>query len=116
MSIIQTDVVDFIGIDNLSKNVILSILDDLNWSNEHNHLLLLQEKINLYLSFIESGEIYDTYPLSIGKKIEIEIYFKHDLPYNATVFLEKSIQVISDAGFNLKYSIFDSDRDEFVMK
>ncbi|WP_407059149.1 DUF6572 domain-containing protein [Ralstonia syzygii subsp. celebesensis] len=35
--------------------------------NSEEHLLLLQEKINCYLRFIESGEIYNSFPSAEGR-------------------------------------------------
>ena len=40
----------------------LMIADHLDWENELQHLTLLQDKINAYVSFIESGQIYSVYP------------------------------------------------------
>ena len=62
MTIDQTGVVDFIGIDT-AGNVRLTISDHLEWDvNTKEHLFQLQEKLNCYLAFVESGEILETYP------------------------------------------------------
>ncbi|MBC6110685.1 DUF6572 domain-containing protein [Pedobacter fastidiosus] len=68
MSVIQVDKIDFIGIDGKTKKVALTISDHLDWDDEYYHLSVLQEKINAYLRFIESGEIYDVYPDSVDRR------------------------------------------------
>lgn len=63
MSVDQINVVDFIGVDNSTGHVVLTITDHIEWiDGDSEHLLLLQEKLNTYLSFVESGEILETYP------------------------------------------------------
>lgn len=53
MSIEETEVIDFIGIDKEQGEVSLTISDHLEWDD--NHLFILQKKLNSYISFIESG-------------------------------------------------------------
>ena len=60
MSIDQNRVVDFIGMDLIKNEIILTISDHLEWGVT-DHLVKLQEKLNNYLSFIESGELYEAY-------------------------------------------------------
>ena len=76
MSIEDYQIIDLIGIDKDSNECVLTISDHLDWE-ESNHMLLLQEKLNNYLAFIESGEIVDTYPDSKDKNIRIDLVLKH---------------------------------------
>lgn len=66
MSITETKVVDIIAVPEWEpENVILVITDHLEWGDkaqQGEHLLLLQEKINSYVAFIESGELLESYP------------------------------------------------------
>ncbi|WP_318298108.1 DUF6572 domain-containing protein [Paraburkholderia tropica] len=56
MSILDTDVVDVIGIDAPNGIARLAISDHLAWDQaERDHLVLLQDKINTYLVCLESG-------------------------------------------------------------
>ena len=102
MSIEDLESVDFIGIDNNEK-VVLTISDHLEWNQEH--LLLLQEKLNLYLSFIESGEILESYPQAQGKAIKINVVCKHQPTEEALAFMGKAYSVISQAGFEFGHEI-----------
>jgi len=107
MTIEQTDVVDFMGSDN-QGNVILTISDHLEWDVENEHLLMLQEKINIYLSFIESGEIYDSYNSAKGKSFIINIAFMHAPNESAKGFLAKAKELINEAGFDLTWEVSES--------
>jgi hypothetical protein len=59
--------VDAIDTDKDGNLVTLTITDHLAWGDDQ-HLLLLQQKLNTYLAFIESGEIHATYPAAKDKR------------------------------------------------
>ena len=103
MTIEQLDKIDFISTDS-NGNINLFISDHLEWDKENNHLHLLQEKINKYLSFIESGEIKDHIQNMNDKTIIISVVYKHKPNETALVFLEKAKQTIEQTGFYLKWT------------
>jgi hypothetical protein len=98
MAIDKTKTIDAIGIDRISGNVILSIFDEMDWTNSNEHLYKIQEKLNSYLSYVESGEICKSYSKAQGKKCEIYIVFKHSPSQHEIEFLSKFDKVIENAG------------------
>lgn len=46
MSVLDRETVDGMALDKDGKGIRLFISDHLDWSDEYNHLLVLQEKIN----------------------------------------------------------------------
>jgi hypothetical protein len=60
MTVEQHDVVDFISV-NAGGDVVLTVSDHLSWDRVNEHLFCLQEKLNCYLRFVESGEIIASY-------------------------------------------------------
>lgn len=102
MSIDQTDVVDFISINLATDEVFLTITDHLQWDSSE-HLWLLQEKINAYLRFIESGEVFESYPDAKNRKFVIDVRCKYKPNQSALNFLQRVIVVVEAAGFNLRY-------------
>jgi len=105
LSLYDTNTIDAIGIDNAKDCVTLALIDGEDWANEEQHLLLLQEKLNSYLSFIESGEIVTSYKEAEGRDIEIVIHFKNDVPQTCVSFLGNVKEIINDAGFMFNYYI-----------
>lgn len=101
MSVENTEVIDFISIDTLN-NVILSVSDHLQWKDE-NHLLILQNKLNAYLEFIENGSIYENYPEAEGKKIVIEVAMKYPPNKEGNEFLETVRDFLNDNGYEFKF-------------
>lgn len=107
MSIEDKNIIDSIGTDLDRNKVVLAISDNLNWENEYDHLIMLQDKINKYLGFIESGEIMKSYPQAAGKEFEIKIYAKYNFSKKAKEFLDTAQKYIRDAGFTLSYEAFE---------
>lgn len=97
--------IDAIGIDNKSNKVILKIFDHLDWQDEHDHLYLLQEKLNSYLRFLESEEVYEAYPAAKGLQLEVSIDFIIKPSANALRFLETASQTLLNAGFSLTFTV-----------
>ncbi len=104
MSIEQTDVVDAIGVDNATGNVVLTIMDHLQWSKEH--LLLLQEKLNTYLAFVESGELITSYHDAKERNVQISVVCKHAPDDDAKSFLDQIRNIVEGAGLKFDYQVF----------
>jgi len=105
MSIDQAGKIDFIGTDEKSNSVILTISDHLDWDDSENHLLLLQKKLNNYLTFCESGEIFEIYPNAKGKNLVIEIIGKQPLNQKGSDFLEEAKIIIKETNIKLRFKI-----------
>ncbi|MBU4642326.1 DUF6572 domain-containing protein [Bacillus toyonensis] len=106
MALHDIDQVDLISLDNENKDIVyLTIFDALDWEEEHEHALLLQEKINRYLAFIESGEIYETTPETIGKdKFVIQIYALHERNEYGKEFYALVQDHLHGAGYGLQFN------------
>ena len=103
MSIEDQNLVDAIGVDE-DGVVVLTISDHLKWDNEH--LYLLQEKINTYLAFLESGKVYETYPRSKSKEFKINVVCKYEPTPSAVEFISQCTNVINQAGFQFGYEVY----------
>ena len=60
---------------------------------------MLQDKLNDYLAFIESGEIYESYPQARGREIEIQVMCRYAPVGDAVRFLELAGETVRCAGF-----------------
>lgn len=106
MSIDQTKTIDFATIDKASGDLWLTITDHLPWEeNEGNHLILLQKKLNAYLRFIESGEVFRKVPDAKGRRIVINLVGKFPLSQNANSFFEQARVAIERSGFRFDFSL-----------
>ena len=107
MSVMDEKIIDFAGLEKDGKSLILSIFDHLAWGEEADdvHLFLLQNKINDYLRFIESGEVNENFKSEDYDKITIRVIAKYPFSSDCIKFLNMSKQVITDAGFGLEWEI-----------
>lgn len=94
-------------IDAISTNkegvIVLTISDHLEWDENNNHLLILQDKINSYFDALESGQIHENYSSAVGKKIMIQIVFKFLPNSKGEDFLRKVKEFIEGNGYAFNY-------------
>jgi hypothetical protein len=112
MPIEVTDKIDAIGVEHAENNVILTIIDSTDWKNEENHLHLLQDKLNTYLRFLESGEILEKYPDASGRSYVISIIAQYEPTEKAFHFLSVARHVVEQAGFGFRFELRDTCGDQ----
>lgn len=106
MTVENADVVDFVAYDEGSQIVRLVITDHLDWDDELTHLYALQEKVNKYLAFVESGELAEQFPHFASRPVHIDVEFLHQPTTHAcTHFLEKAERVIRSAGMEFVWHV-----------
>lgn len=111
MSVVDNKTVDGAGLTD-DKGIILLITDHLDWSDEYQHLVMLQEKINAYITFLEEKqyeEIYKEAEIAYGI---IEIHFLHDLSDNAKKFLQAVQNQVAELGIKIQYCVSQENVDE----
>ena len=69
------------------------------------HLIALQDKVNAYLAFVESGQIYEDYPSAAGKTLRIDIIARFPVPDEALTFLEKVATVASQLNMAITHRV-----------
>jgi hypothetical protein len=89
MPIDDLSVVDAISLDPHGV-VNLTIFDARDWVDEGRHLLAIQEKINTYFNFIQSGQLLEAYPDAAGKKILINLMTPDQIPSQALELLRRA--------------------------
>lgn len=107
MSVTEANTIDMIGVNVERGSVSLGVSDHLPWDEQSSeqHLLALQDKLNSYLRFIESGEIYSAYPNAAGRPVEIEVLFKFTPSAIALQFMEQARQLVVNAGAELHWKV-----------
>lgn len=111
MRLTDTNTVDYLGLEKDSGHVVLTLIDDLDWMDDIQHLSLLQSKVNRYFDFIESGEVYEqlreTTGLEVTKAtpIKISILAKHEPSSEGRRFMEHLAHVAEDAGMRFSFKV-----------
>ena len=102
MSVDNLESIDFIS-TSPEGDIVLTISDHLVWGDDE-HLYMLQEKINKYIDFIESGDIYEKYEQAVGKKFVIELIYRFDPFVSDLKFLDKIKNFLSGIGIKFQFS------------
>ena len=105
MPVGNPDVIDAIGIERESGVAVLTNADHMEWDDGNQHLLALQVKINRYLDFIETGEIYESYPLAVGKQLRIDVVCRYAPSESGERLLELAMDVVRHAGLSLTWRV-----------
>ena len=105
MSIEQTNVVDFIGVDRTSGEVVLTLTDAIDWDDQEAHLRLLKAKLESYLAFVEAGEILESYPDARGRPVRIDVIFRVQPIPAAIQLLDRAKEVGGDIGVSVDWKV-----------
>jgi hypothetical protein len=105
VSLDSPNTIDLIGTDNLTGSVHLTVVDTDDWSNENDHLKRLQDKLNAYLRFIESGEIEQSYPDSLGRHRRIDVFVQHSPTKRGLECITQAGKVIEGAGLSFNFQV-----------
>lgn len=109
MSVLEPDTIDIISTDRQGR-VVLTVTDHLRWDDEK-HLAILQKKLNAYLAFAESGEIYEKYPDARGRKFLFRVSCKFRPDAAGLDFLAGVKEIVEKAGFEFQYDVFATSYD-----
>jgi hypothetical protein len=102
MSLDNSDVVDAVGVEDISGHVVLTVLDSWDWQNETRHLLALQSKLNTYFNFVESGQLLEEYPDAVGRSVVIDVVGRFPIPPIAVEFLSRASDACADLGIQVR--------------
>lgn len=106
MSIIDIGVIDSVVHSNEHSDIVLLITDHLDWSQPEEHLLTLQQKLNTYIAFIESGQVFTDFPEANDKVLSIMVACKFEPINTAILFFEQAEQFFANKlNVKLHYSV-----------
>ena len=96
----KTDTIDGLAYEQDTSSLILLLTDGMDWSDMNRHLLLLQEKLNNYIWYIDSKQYEEKYP--DVKRIELRVSFLFQEPEVCHKLLERAKQVFVDVFENVE--------------
>lgn len=104
MTILETNVIDTISIEN--NTCILTIADHLEWT-DNTHLILLQNKINSYIHYIESEHLYTHTSPNDYSSISIQLIYKFSPPSKEKNILLLFQEKLNELGIEFTYGKFN---------
>lgn len=103
MSVTDPNTIDFVGLHDDTGYVVLTISDHLPWDGSH--LMVLQNKLNTYIEFIESGQLYESYPMAKNREIQISLSYKFEPDEKGELFLKKVNDFFKSRCINFVYKM-----------
>lgn len=110
MSVLETDIVDYIYLDDDEETPVLVVSDPLSWRGdaEAAHLDALREKLNAQIAFVESGQICGVWPDYDGRRVKVEVVGRWALNASANAFYVQASQVMTKANMDLYFRLWDA--------
>lgn len=106
MSVMETNKIDSMGIDEKNNTLVFLITDHLTWLvEEYKHLKLLQSKLNAYVAYIESKQYKSIYRNREFDSFRIEILFKYQCTENCEKFLTAGRNQLKSHNIDVKYQV-----------
>jgi hypothetical protein len=101
MTIENESVVDGLGLDPDTDEVVMLISDHLDWTDEARHFRCIEKKIGADLRFLQSGDISRSVPTAADKRICIEVVQQFDPTPGAREFLKLAADQLAESGVRL---------------
>ena len=90
MSVLETDVIDYVYLEDDSEIPVIVVSDPLRWAvdedAEEDHLEALREKLNSQIAFVETGQISSIFPPYDGGPVRVQVIARHALTRVAEEF------------------------------
>jgi hypothetical protein len=103
MTIANPGIIDAMSVDKQTNEAVLTLIDHLEWQEFREHTQLLSEKLNRYFGFVESGEIFASYPNAKGRKLRINVICRFEPTAQAMAFLDKARTVAGEYDCTLSW-------------
>src|ERR1700754_1585389 len=108
MSVDQKGVIDVLTRSRESGDITLTISDHLDWAQPLEHMRLLQEKIDAYIRFIGSGQLWERFPDAVRKGVIIQVAFRVPPPEgDVRSFLAAAEEKVEAAGYGFSFKVFE---------
>ena len=110
MSVLETDLVDYIYLDDESATPVLVVTDPLTWRppEDEVHLDALRDKLNSQIAFIETGQIKSVWPAFKGELVRVEVVARCPLTGMAERFYEVARKTMTGANMDLRFQLLDA--------
>ena len=109
MSVLETDLIDYIYLDDQDETPVLVVSDPLTWRppEDQRHLDMLREKLNAQITFIETGQIKSVWPKFDGRIVRVEVVARCPLTDAANHFYAAARKAMTEANMELRFQLLD---------
>lgn len=107
MSVLETDLIDYVYVNDGDDTPVLVVSDPLSWRppEDETHLDVLREKLNAQIAFVETGQIKTVWPPYSGGLVRVEVVARHALTQAAEEFYGLARRVMREANMSLEFKL-----------
>ncbi|MHB8529466.1 MAG: DUF6572 domain-containing protein [Caulobacteraceae bacterium] len=109
MSVLETDLVDYIYLDDETDTPVLVVSDPMTWKppEDELHLAALRDKLNAQIAFVETGQIRQVWAPWDGRLVRVEVVARCPLTQAASEFYGLAARVMTGANMELRFQLCD---------
>ncbi len=112
MALEASDVIDLLVVEK-SGRIVLGLIDGSDWTDEHAHLLALQDKLNAYSAFVEEGEVFErvaslrgeTVAVARERPVAVRITARCQLPPIGEEFLGRARAFFAEVNIDVEFRV-----------
>ena len=110
MSVLETDIIDYVYLEDDTQTPVLVVSDPLTWKppEDELHLEVLRTKLNSQIAFVETGQIRGVWPGFAGGRVRVEVVARFALNGEAEAFYDVAGRVMHEANMDLQFRLCDS--------
>lgn len=112
MSVEDRGVIDFFATRREVDRILVGISDHLDWSSPIDHLHKLQENMNDYAAFIESGQVWERASETASRAVppgsvpvELKVFLLHEPPALFLEFLDRAREAFAALPITVSYEV-----------
>lgn len=110
MSVLETNLIDYIYLEEDEDVPVLVISDPLSWRppEDRRHLRVLRDKLKAQIAFVETGQINGVWPAYKGGLVRVQVYAACSLTSEARDFYDGVSHVMTEANMELRVRLLDA--------
>jgi hypothetical protein len=110
MSVLDTNLIDYIYLDGDDEVPVLVVSDPLSWRppEDRSHLRVLREKLNAQIAFVETGQLTGVWPRYSGGLVRVQVFASCALTHTAQAFYSVAREVMTQANIDLSVRLLDA--------
>jgi hypothetical protein len=110
MSVLETNLIDYIYLEGDDGVPVLVVSDPLSWRppEDQRHLTALRDKLNAQIAFVETGQLVGVWPSYCGGLVRVQVVARHALTEAAEDFYSLAREVMTEANMDLSVRMLDA--------
>ena len=112
MSIEDSNKIDFLAVEQGHSKIVLAISDHWEWAKPLEHIYALQEKMNAYAAFVESGQVWDSATKQCGRSVvpgsvpvEVKVFLRFEPPPIFFQFLAQAREAFASLDVSVTHEL-----------